>query len=213
MKTIIITLFLLATFSTSYSQNSEIKGLEKIKKKLINDKNIINDSIQKVDIRINYLKSTELNSSDNSLILTETTTKSNAKIKNKPKLTGGVIGMIEKGNVVKVLGLTDGYWKVEKDSIKGYTSELYLNLNSVMKNLQKSHNKVELIKEYGEVTANKIMSHRIWIGMSQRMAKLSIGLPNNINKDVGSWGVHEQWVYKNRYLYFKDGRLTSFSYN
>lgn len=36
------------------------------------------------------------------------------------------------------------------------------------------------------------------------------GSPGSINRSVGSWGVHEQWVYGNTYLYFENGILTSF---
>ena len=48
----------------------------------------------------------------------------------------------------------------------------------------------------------------------------SWGDPVDINRSVGSWGVHEQWVYsfssgstigyKLKYLYFEDEILTSF---
>jgi hypothetical protein len=41
------------------------------------------------------------------------------------------------------------------------------------------------------------------------MAELSIGKPEDINKSEGSYGTNEQWVYKNRYVYFENGKLTS----
>jgi hypothetical protein len=43
------------------------------------------------------------------------------------------------------------------------------------------------------------------------MAIISLGNPIDINKTVGSWGVHEQWVYNNNmYLYFENDKLTSY---
>ena len=42
-----------------------------------------------------------------------------------------------------------------------------------------------------------------------RSVILSWGKPRNINRSIGKWGVHEQWVYPNRYLYFENGILTS----
>lgn len=47
--------------------------------------------------------------------------------------------------------------------------------------------------------------------MTDKMAKASLGNPDDINKSTGSWGVHEQWVYskKDIYLYFENGKLTS----
>jgi|GEM_PF-3751381 len=61
---------------------------------------------------------------------------------------------------------------------------------------------------------NSIKNQQVFIGMTKDMAILSWGKPDEINKDIGSWGVHEQWVYnvgdyRNNYLYFKNGRLSS----
>ena len=42
-----------------------------------------------------------------------------------------------------------------------------------------------------------------------QMALESWGQPDDINRSVGSWGVHEQWVYGDEYLYFENGKLTS----
>ena len=60
----------------------------------------------------------------------------------------------------------------------------------------------------------KIAEHDIWIGMTEEMAKVSRGSPVDINRSVGPWGVHEQWVYRQPYrptwyLYFENGLLTS----
>lgn len=55
-----------------------------------------------------------------------------------------------------------------------------------------------------------IENQKIKIGMSPEETKLSWGDPKKINKSVGSWGVHEQWVYENQYLYFENGKLASF---
>ena len=46
--------------------------------------------------------------------------------------------------------------------------------------------------------------------MTRELATISLGSPNDINRTVGSWGVHEQWVYYNLYLYFENGILTSY---
>jgi hypothetical protein len=50
----------------------------------------------------------------------------------------------------------------------------------------------------------------IRIGMTKEMAVVAWGKPYDINRTVGSWGIHEQWVYGSRYLYFENGILTSF---
>lgn len=54
------------------------------------------------------------------------------------------------------------------------------------------------------------------VGMSAAVAlNSSWGRPDDVNKTVNAYGVSEQWVYrgtgyaKSRYLYFKNGILTS----
>jgi len=68
----------------------------------------------------------------------------------------------------------------------------------------------EYIKKYGQKTYNKLKEGHYWIGMNREMATISLGSPNEINRTVSSWGVHEQWVYDNIYLYFENGKLTSY---
>ena len=59
---------------------------------------------------------------------------------------------------------------------------------------------------------NAIKSHQIMLGMTQCMALASWGRAERVNRSVGSYGTHEQWVYgegAHNYLYFEDGILTS----
>ena len=62
--------------------------------------------------------------------------------------------------------------------------------------------------DYG--ISRKIIKREYWLGMTSEMAKESLGTPEEINKSVGSWGVHEQWIYGKTYLYFENGKLTSY---
>lgn len=75
----------------------------------------------------------------------------------------------------------------------------------------KQKRKVSLINIYGVRDGNRIFNKQFWIGMTTEMARESIGYPNSNNRSVGSWGNHEQWVYKERdlILYFENGILTS----
>lgn len=54
-----------------------------------------------------------------------------------------------------------------------------------------------------------IQKNSLKIGMAPKYATLSWGKPEKINKTIGSFGVHEQWVYGNQYVYFENERLTS----
>ena len=44
------------------------------------------------------------------------------------------------------------------------------------------------------------------------MVRDAWGAPDHINTTTGNYGTHEQWVYDDRYLYFKNGILTSRQY-
>lgn len=52
----------------------------------------------------------------------------------------------------------------------------------------------------------------IQLGMTPEQVRESFGPPEAVNKSVGRWGVHEQWVYNSPYgpfVYFENGVLTS----
>ncbi len=74
--------------------------------------------------------------------------------------------------------------------------------------------KRNLQNKFGNNAGDLIYNRQIWLGMTDEMARVSRGKPNDINRSVGSWGVHEQWIYKkgkydSYYLYFENGKLTS----
>lgn len=50
------------------------------------------------------------------------------------------------------------------------------------------------------------------IGMRSCAAIAALGHPETINENVGAWGTHQQWVYRERrlYLYLDNGTLRSF---
>lgn len=105
--------------------------------------------------------------------------------------------------------------KMTEDSISLVKTQLaakkeYEQKIKVQKESQ-AKRKAELINKYGTTNAQRILEGKIWLGMTSEMARDSWGSPNNINRDVGSWGVHEQWVYGDTYVYFENGILTSWS--
>lgn len=64
-------------------------------------------------------------------------------------------------------------------------------------------------KNWDKKAWDAIKNCKIYIGMTQEMLLMSWGKPEDINKSVGSWGVHEQWVYGNTYVYLENGIITS----
>lgn len=69
--------------------------------------------------------------------------------------------------------------------------------------------KTMLERKYGVDIALRIFEKKIWIGMTKEMLFESWGRPNDINRTVGSWGVHEQCIYTGAYVYIENGVVTS----
>ncbi len=150
-----------------------------------------------------------------------------------------IISIINKNDTVILTDFQNDYWIVNKGYFFGYLSELYINETKEVKvfkqelerknekyrikkekeqeNLRMLEEKQKLnqyrqkiLKQFGNVTGQKLLDGYYWIGMTDKMATISLGEPRNINRTVGSWGVHEQWVYYSIYLYFENGILKSY---
>ena len=69
-----------------------------------------------------------------------------------------------------------------------------------------------IMEKYGcsEEIATMIHKGEVRIGMTTEQCRAAWGRPERVNRSVGSYGVHEQWVYGRTYLYFEDGVMTSF---
>ena len=91
--------------------------------------------------------------------------------------------------------------------VKKYGSEYAKFINGLS---IKSREKFErLTPKYGKATAKMMVEGIVRIGWSKQMCIESWGEPEDINKTIGSWGTHEQWVYGYNYLYFENGVLTA----
>lgn len=230
----IFTLIILLVSFNVFSQETEISDLEKLKQNLTSDINKLNDSLKKVELQIAVLKSKEIKKmvSDSTLI---SSAREGAYIKKSSNVMGEIITKLTEKKEVVLLDYYDGYFGICTDSICGYMSEMWIEKNEkvyefikVKKQEQKELKRLEYerklklkeaeyaklekeyIKKYGQKTYDKLKQGYYWIGMNREMATISLGSPKDINRTVGSWGVHEQWVYDDTYLYFENGKLTSY---
>lgn len=73
--------------------------------------------------------------------------------------------------------------------------------------------KAELTKKYGAKNANLILERKVKIGWTKEMCEESWGSPSHVNRTINSQGTHEQWVYRNSYLYFDGNKLTTIQDN
>jgi len=147
--------------------------------------------------------------------------KTNVKEANNP--FSATVMVLEPGTKVNVKYHENGtYLLAEYQGKHGYIvsaslEEVPIEIQKIKKGRESakkaklsSEEKKDLIEKWGDVVARKVSAGQIWIGMTDQMARASIGSPKSINKSTYSFGVREQWIYpKSKYLYFEDGVLKS----
>ena len=232
-----ILFFIIFGFNVGFCQvsnhlDSLIKVSQNIKTKIV----LLNDSLKRIDSEILKLKSQQLLfiASGNELI-TYCTGKGNLKF--NPISISDIICAVPAGTKLIIKDYSSQYFGVRMDTLYGYIHEMWIEKNDQINEFVKLKEKEETdrkdlarqkqilemekvheedekyyIKRYGEATYIKIVMHKYWIGMTSDMALLSLGYPDKINRSVGSWGVHEQWIYNSKelYLFFENEILNSY---
>ncbi|WP_242120951.1 coiled-coil domain-containing protein [Aestuariivivens sediminicola] len=217
-----------------YTQKSDMAELESKKNQILNTISDLQDSIKYIEIEINKLRLGRIEK-----MIAESNVKGvvrhGAKLRYNPQPLSDIIAELKDGVEVVIMDYNNGYFGVCSDSICGYMSDVWLERNEIIKAFIKAKEEEErtlkqlereqklkqelaksaelekkYLKKYGQKTYNKLKQGYYWIGMNKEMAIISLGSPKDINRTVGSWGVHEQWVYDNLYLYFENGTLTSY---
>lgn len=222
-----------STFSTFAQTNitkisvleNNLKRLENVSQELKNRTHVIQDSIRLIESQITNEKYASISTKE-FICITKNGVQS--RLRDIPSTSGNEITIIPKNKSIEVLEyMGDSYWKVRYITFIGYLNEVFLIQTEEMKYAIKKFeenkkvsdkNQKEQIKNrtlnelkarFGNENAYSILNHSIWIGMTNDMATESIGSPKAINKSIGSWGIHEQWVYDKKFLYFENGILTS----
>lgn len=72
----------------------------------------------------------------------------------------------------------------------------------------KTNRSNDLTRKYGFTDGYRISEGKLWLGMNVEMALDSRGIPYRVNRSQGNWGIREQWIYSDVYLYFENGTLT-----
>ena len=219
----------------SIAQNDEIDFLKKRIAEFNEEISIFNDSINILNNKIDSLRYISLS---NSGIEIYTIVTASTELIDNPSYKGRKISSLSKGDTIKVIDFEKKYYKAISNNKLGYVLYLYVESNDKLKELKKikqskereileqerkkeqqlaneqkeqqdKFRKSNLISQYGQNNGVRIYENKIWIGMTKEMAIDSWGEPDDINRTVGNWGVHEQWIYGNTYVYFENGKLTS----
>jgi chromosome segregation ATPase len=191
------------------------------------------DSLKSIEIELknnlNYIKSELQNLQNEKLSLTyrgkrkegiKVSLSRDTHVLNKPDIFGKISAKIKKGTKVTINGYSNKYYQIYYGDEIGYIYKKNVPDNKELKKLRSEMGAIEkkkqaenrekfLKKKYNKTTAHRILTKTIWIGMTSEMAEESWGKPTEINRSVYRTGIHEQWVYSEAYLYFKDDILTS----
>jgi len=117
----------------------------------------------------------------------------------------------EKYTDVYILNFANNYFEVIYEDKIYYVDKDYVLKSKYVKGYMKKIQSKKIRQKYGSAIANSIERGEYWIGMTVEMAILSLGPGFSNNRSVGSWGVHNQLVYRSKglYLYFENGILKS----
>jgi vacuolar-type H+-ATPase subunit I/STV1 len=106
--------------------------------------------------------------------------------------------------------------RLEKEAVKRRNKQQERNRqvaqNSADREAQRKKQEARrqtLIAKYGNSIGDKLSRKEIWLGMAKELVRESRGEPSKVNRSIGSWGEHEQWVYPNANLYIRNGILSS----
>lgn len=232
---IIILLIFISNFTNAQNANDEINLLEKKINKFNTNILSLKDSIKNVELNIEKLKSREVLKTIKDSTIIAIALKE-GKIRKEPFVLSDIILTLNNDSEILVTDYVDDYFKVCFNSVCGYINELWVKKNDKVNELKefkisekkkllnskeekrisqvKKYNKEQEnrdIKKYGKSIYEKLKKGYYWTGMTDKMALISLGNPNDINSSVGSWGTHEQWVYDDGfYCYFENGILKSY---
>lgn len=225
----------ISNFTNAQNTNDEINLLVKKINKFNTNILSLKDSIKNVELNIEKLKSGEVLKTIKDSTIIAIALKE-GKIRKEPFVLSDIILTLNSDSEILVTDYVDDYFKVCFNSLCGYINELWVKKNDKVNELKefkinekkkllnikeekrisqvKKYNKEQEnrdIKKYGKSIYEKLKKGYYWTGMTDKMALISLGSPNDINSSVGSWGVNEQWVYDNGfYCYFENGILKSY---
>ena len=224
MKKLIILIYIILITNVIQSQsiaklNNKKLELQKTKDKLSNQIMTINEEIEVINSEIYSLKAKEIKN-DTSKVLIQTVAFEGSKVFKEPSTSSEVLKILNKRSDIFVTDYKDNFYEVLSDGVKGFivTGRVDEVANDVYKVKEKGYifEKEEMSVKYEKervIHKNKKDelkgSGKLWVGMTKDEARLSLGKPRYDNRSVGSWGTHNQWVYKYYNLYFENGKLTS----
>lgn len=113
----------------------------------------------------------------------------------------------DKGKRYKFTAYKNGLWKiVERDSLLGWIPSSCIYISPVLEKIAKNDKLEAMQNKYGGNEGYRITQGMVWVGMTREMLIDSQGYPLKNNVTRLREGIKsEQFVYKNQYVYLKNG--------
>ena len=178
------------------------------------------------DNRVNTLQSLESGQSQNQdTKLTAIVNKATRLFGSKDDLTS-VIMIVPAGDTIDVIGSDSTYFHILYQESEGYIFKRHATIVNITPDVapavQQQANVQEeqpaqqqqisrfsyLENKYGTSMAARLISGKIWKGMTTDMVQDSWGGPKKINRVINGNDVKEDWFYNNSWLHFENDTLT-----
>ena len=175
--------------------------------------------------RAAVLQDLEKNQVSNQEVTLTATMKSASRLFGEKDDLTTVILIIPSGSVVNVIGSDSIYFHVIYEENEGYIFKRHAILNEAtvaakpvvqqkeieQDTREQSQQEVSrftyLENKYDSGMAAKLMSGKIWKGMTSEMVRDSWGKPLKINRVISGNTVKEEWIFKNTWLYLQNDVL------
>lgn len=121
--------------------------------------------------------------------------------------------------VTDIIGENSSYTYVELPDISyqnrviitfNYSGEKgSIDISMDIDSLDSIFSKTNPAKGWSKNILSAVRNGNILLGMTKDQVRASVGIPEQINRSGGPWGINEQWVYKGFYVYVDNGKVTS----
>jgi hypothetical protein len=183
-------------------------------------------SLNAQDNRVNTLQNLESAQSQNQdTKLTAIVNKATRLFGAKDDLTS-VIMIVPAGDTVDVIGSDSTFYQIIYQESEGYIFKRHATVQKITNNVASAVQQQTDVQEgqpvrqqqisrfsylenkYGTSMAARLISGKIWKGMTTEMVQDSWGSPKKINRIINGNIVKEDWYYNNSWLYFENDTLT-----
>jgi hypothetical protein len=182
-------------------------------------------SLNAQDNRVNTLQGLESGQSQNQDIkLTAIVNKATRLFGAKDDLTS-VIMIVPAGDTVDVIDSDSTFFHIIYQESEGYIFKRHATIQKIANDVETAVQQQTNVREeqpvqqqisrfsylenkYGTSMAARLISGKIWKGMTTEMVQDSWGSPKKINRVINGNVVKEDWYYNNSWLYFENDTLT-----